>query len=105
MGVCWGVANKEEDPEESERDRALSGRGRELLDIDMSVAGLWSLASLVSPTSPIDNDVKGMLMTGGPSFQAEEMGTQRMPAGASIGSGAEMAGEARDDEDFLENSR
>ena len=105
MGVCCGVANKEEDPDESERDRALSGMGSELDDRDMSVAGLCALESLETSSKPIDADVMGVLSTGGPSFLTEEMGTQSMPAGVSISSGPEMAGDPSDDVDFLENSK
>lgn len=99
------MANREEDPEESERDRALAGKGRELLDLDMSVAGVCPLLSSDSPKIPMHGDVMGVLITGGPFLPEDEMGMQSMPAGASIGSGAEMADEASDDEDFLENSR
>lgn len=46
MGVCWGVANIEDELEESERDRGeLSGRGSELHDADIIAARLCGFGS------------------------------------------------------------
>lgn len=71
----------------------------------MSEAGLWCLPSSDSPKRPMHGEVMGVFIVGGPSFRADETGTQSIPAGASIGWGAEMAGDARDDEDFFENNK